>query len=239
MLLSSAAQELAGVADGVAWQAWIQAGLFVLLAAVLGALLLVARDMRRLARDLDAVMKAAQERAGPLVDHATKAARNLDHVCRVAREGADRLEGSFSRVADEADKAAGHARARLGELAALADFVQAEAEDAVLDVATKVRMARNGAGLAQWLSRGGKTPAVRDDREPPAAPPPPGGDNVLAPPEGSMTHTAAAPLREAAGDGDVHASLPNSAPAAPPDAAPQPEVPAAETGTGSRQADAS
>lgn len=235
MLLSSAAQGLAGAADGVAWQAWVQAGLFVLLAAVLGALLLVARDMRRLARDLDAVMKAAQERAGPLVDHATNAARNLDHVCRVAREGADRLEGSFSRIADEADKAAGHARARLGELAALADFVQAEAEDAVLDVATKVRMARNGAGLAQWLSRGGKTPADRDEREPPAAPPP-GGDNVLAPPEGGMTDTAAAPLREAGGD--VHASLPNSAPARPPDAAPQPEVPAAETGAGSRQADA-
>lgn len=182
MLLSSAAQGLAGSADGVPWHAWLQAGLFGVLAAILGALLLVLLEVRKLARELGMFAQAARDRTKPLVDHATNAARNLDQVCRVAREGADRLEGSFSRVADEADKAAGHARARLQDLAALVDLAQAEAEDAVLDVATKVRMARRGAGLAQWIGRGGKKPAGEDvaDDAPEQAPAGTSGGTQLA-----------------------------------------------------------
>lgn len=199
MLLSSSAQGLADATDGVAWQAWLQAGLFVVLAAILGALLLVLLEVRKLAREWGAFARAARDRTGPLVDHATNAVRNLDHVCRVAREGADRLEGSLNRLAGEADKAAGHARVRLGELAALADFVQAEAEDAALDVATKVRLARGG-GLARWIGRGGRPAADRDERERSESPPEAGHDGLIAPADNGTTRPAEAPPPEA-GDG--------------------------------------
>lgn len=161
-----AVQELGSAAGGGAgWPAWAAAGIFAALAAILGVLLMVLLEVRRLAKQCTTALEAARDRTGPLIDHAANAARNLDHVCRVAREGVDRLDGTASRLADDVDEAAGHVRARLGELAALVDVAQTEAESAVLDAAATLRVARRGAGLAGWLARAGARPAAPGDSE--------------------------------------------------------------------------
>ncbi len=140
---------------GGAWP-WLNAGLFVVLTAILVALLLVLVEVRRLATEWRAFAKVARDRTEPLAKHAASAARNLDRVCQVARKGADRLDRSLGRFAEDVDNAADNVRTRLNNMSALADFAQSEAEEAVLDAAAKLRVLRRGAGLAGWLARSGR-----------------------------------------------------------------------------------
>ncbi len=171
----SAFQALAGAANGGgAWIPWANLGILAALAAILGALILVLLEVRRLAKEWGGFLEIARDRTGPLVDHAANAVRNLDHVCKAARKGVDRIDGTASRLADDADKAAEHVRGRLGELKALADLAQSEAEDAVLDAAAKLRLLRRGAGLTGLLQRVGAhvAPPDKADGEAPGERPP-------------------------------------------------------------------
>lgn len=170
---------------------WLDMVIFVVLGAILVALLLVLAELRRLAKEWGAFVHVARQRTGPLAEHMANAIRNLDHVCQVARDGADRIDRSLGQVAEGVDKATGHVRTRLSDLSALADFAQSEAEEAVLDAAAKVRVLRRGAGLAGRLAGTGRNSpesdasAAQDGAERAAPPEPSASEDEPALPEGA------------------------------------------------------
>ena len=143
--------------DGLALvSAWTMIGMALAFAAILVVLVLVLAELRHLSRAWDVFLTAAGDRSRPMLEHAGNAARNLDHVTTVVRSEVDRLNEAIGSVADDVGEASVEARRRLGDLSALLDLAQSEAEDAVLDVAAKVRMLRKGAGLLEGMrARGG------------------------------------------------------------------------------------
>ena len=141
--------------DGLALvSAWTMIGMALAFAAILVVLVLVLAELRRLSRAWTGFVDMAGERSRPLLEHAGNAARNLDHVTTVVRSEVDRLNETIGSVANDVGEASVEVRHRLADLSALLDLAQSEAEDAVLDVAAKVRMVRKGAGLLGGL-RGG------------------------------------------------------------------------------------
>lgn len=142
--------------DGLAIvSAWTMIGMALAFAAILVVLVMVLVEVRRLSRAWTGLLTATGDRSRPMLEHAGNAARNLDHVTTVARTEVDRLNETIGSVADDVGEASVEVRRRLGDLSALLDLAQSEAEDAVLDVAAKVRMLRKGAGLLGRMRGGG------------------------------------------------------------------------------------
>lgn len=134
--------------DGLALvSAWTMIGMALAFAAILAVLVLVLAELRLLSRAWTGFLTVAGDRSRPMLEHAGNAARNLDHVTAAVRAEVDRLNETIGSVADDLGEASVEARRRLADVAALLDLAQSEAEDAVLDVAAKVRMLRKGAGL--------------------------------------------------------------------------------------------
>lgn len=134
--------------DGLAAvSAWTMVGLGLAFLAILVVLVLVLAELRTLSRTWTGFVATTTERSGPLVEHASNAARNLDHITSVVRTEIDRLNGMIEGVTDDIDEASLEVRRRIADLSALLDVAQSEAEDAVLDAASKLRMLRKGAGL--------------------------------------------------------------------------------------------
>ena len=123
---------------------WIVIAAFLL---ILAALALAIAEMRRLSRTVRAGFDAADERTRPLLEHASGAARNLHHVTKVISSEVERLESAVGEVAGEFGKLSADVRRRVAEISALLDVAQSEAEDAVLDLAAKVRVLRRAASL--------------------------------------------------------------------------------------------
>ena len=143
--------------DGLALvSAWTMIGMALAFLAILVVLVLVLAELRRLSRAWTGFLTAAGDRSRPMLEHAGNAARNLDHVTTVVRSEVDRLNETIGSVAGDVGEASVEVRRRLADLSALLDLAQSEAEDAVLDVAAKVRMLRKGAGLVRKMrARGG------------------------------------------------------------------------------------
>ena len=157
--------------DGLAsFSAWAAGGAALALVALLAVLLLVLAELRRLAASWTDFLAATSARSQSLVDHASSAARNVDHIARTVREEVDRLGASMGGVARGIERASAELQSRLKDLLALVDVAQSEAEDAVLEVAAKVRAMRTSATgllrLAQ-LDRNARTPPAEEppDRE--------------------------------------------------------------------------
>ena len=145
------------VRDGLALvSAWTMIGMALGFLAILVVLVLVLAELRGLSRAWTGFLAAAGDRSQPLLEHANNAARNLDHVTTVVRSEVDRLNKTIGSVASDVGEASLEVKRRLADLSALLDLAQSEAEDAVLDVAAKVRMLRKGAGLlGKMRARGG------------------------------------------------------------------------------------
>ncbi len=145
--------------DGLALvSAWTMIGMALAFVAILVVLVLVLAELRGLSRAWTGFLTAAGDRSRPLLEHAGNAARNVDHVTGVVRSEVDRLNETIGSVANdvgELGEASVEVKRRLADLSALLDLAQSEAEDAVLDVAAKVRMLRRGAGLLGGLRGGG------------------------------------------------------------------------------------
>lgn len=143
--------------DGLALvSAWTMIGMALAFVAILVVLVLVLAELRGLSRAWTGFLTAAGDRSRPMLEHAGNAARNLDHVTTVVRTEVDRLNETVGNVADDLGQVSVEARRRLADVSALLDLAQSEAEDAVLDVAAKVRMLRRGAGLLERMrARGG------------------------------------------------------------------------------------
>lgn len=129
--------------DGLAVvSAWTMFAMGVAFLAILVVLVLVLAELRMLSRTWTGFLTTTTDRSQPLVEHANNAARNLDHVTSVVRAEIDRLTGIVGGVTDDLGEASLEARRRIADLSALLDVAQSEAEDAVLDAASKLRMPR-------------------------------------------------------------------------------------------------
>ena len=136
-----------------------QWSVIVAVAALLGilvALAMVLAEMRRDLRRVLAALDSVTEQTGPFLEHATGAVGNLKRVTDVISTEVERLDRAVGEVAGGFGKLSVESRRRVADISALLDVAQSEAEDAVLDVAAKVRMLRRGAGLlARATPRGG------------------------------------------------------------------------------------
>ena len=154
--------------DGLALvSAWTMVGMAVGFLAIVVLLVFVLFELRRLSQTFAGFLAATEDRSRPILEHVGNAARNLDHVTTVARSEADRLNSAIGTVANDIGEVSAEARRRLADLSALLDLAQSEAEEAVLDIASKARMLRKGAGLLErvWGGVAGSAPA-----KPPATP---------------------------------------------------------------------
>ena len=134
----------------------------VALRGILTALVVALAEMRRDVRRMLAALDSVTEQTGPLLEHATGTVGNLKRVTDVISTEVERLNRTVGEVAGELGRLSVESRRRVAEISALLDVAQSEAEDAVLDLAAKVRMLRRGAGLlARATSRGG------DEKDPP------------------------------------------------------------------------
>ena len=134
--------------DGLAVASqWAVIVAVVVLLGILGALAMVLAEVRRDLRRVLAALDSVTEETGPLLEHATGAVGNLRRITDVIGTEVERLGRTVGGVAGELGKLSVESRRRVAEISALLDVAQSEAEDAVLDLAAKVRMLRRGAGL--------------------------------------------------------------------------------------------
>lgn len=137
---------------------WVGAVVAAAALALLVVLILVLVELRRVGNVWSSFMEATEARTRPLVEHANAAARNVEHITQVVRNDLDRINEAFTGLADGIGDASGELQKRLKDLMALLDLAQSEAEDAVLEAATKVRSFRSGMGLLRWpLTGSGRT----------------------------------------------------------------------------------
>lgn len=133
---------------------WIGAVIAVVAVALLVVLLLVLFEVRRLGNTCSRFATATEERTRPLVEHANAAARNVEHITQLVRNDLGRVNEAFTGLADGIGDASGELQKRLKDLMALLDLAQSEAEDAVLEAASKVRAFRSGIGMLRWPPAG-------------------------------------------------------------------------------------
>ena len=146
---------------------WAAALAAVAFAGVLVVLLLLLAEMRRMSSTWTRFLSSAEERSRPLVEHANAAARNLEHITEVARADIDRVNKAFTGLAGGIADASGELQNRLKDLVALLDLAQAEAEDAILEGASRLRSLRAGLGNLPWpLSSSARAPDAEE--RPPA-----------------------------------------------------------------------
>ncbi len=139
------------VRDGLASiSAWMTVGLTVVLGALLFVLVLLIAELRKLSRTSSEFLADAADRSAPLIKYANRTARNLDHITGALRSEVSRLRDVLGDVSTGIDDASVSIRGRLGDLSALLDLAQSEAEDAILDAAAKIRTLRAGADLLRW-----------------------------------------------------------------------------------------
>ena len=134
--------------------AWMTIGIGVAFVAILVVLMFVLAELRLLSRAWSGFLTVTGDRSQPLVEHANNAARNLDHITGVVRSEVDRVHETLGGVAGDIGDASVEVKRRLGDLSALLDLAQSEAEDAVLEAAAKLRMLRAGAGLLSRRAAG-------------------------------------------------------------------------------------
>ncbi len=159
---------LALASDGLSLvPGWAAVLLALGFAGVLAVLLLLLLELRRVSSVWARFLSSAEERSRPLVEHANAAARNLEHITEVARADIDRVNKAFTGLADGIADASGEVQGRLKDLVALLDLAQSEAEDAVLEGASRLRSLRAGLGSLRWpLSRSERAP--QGEEHPPA-----------------------------------------------------------------------
>ena len=163
--------------DGfTSFSAWAVGGAAVALVALLVVLLLVLAELRRLAASWTDFLAATSTRSQSLVDHASSAARNIDHITKTVRGEVDRLGASVGGLTKGIEHGSTELQSRLKDLLALVDVAQSEAEDAVLEVASKVRTMRTSAAGLFRLAQ-----LHQNARTPPAAEPPADQESAEAP----------------------------------------------------------
>jgi methyl-accepting chemotaxis protein len=111
---------------------------------VLGVLLAVLLQVRRLSRSLTDVAKRLERDAGPVVDRAKSVAENVDFISAAVRTDVESLNDTVSRLNARLAQASQRMEERIQDFNALVDVIQSEAEELALDTAAAVRGVRVG-----------------------------------------------------------------------------------------------
>ncbi|MGI9625791.1 MAG: DUF948 domain-containing protein [Longimicrobiales bacterium] len=133
--------------------AWANVGLVIAFGLLLIVLTMILLQLRGLSRRLQGLLGTVTDRSRPLIDSANRAAENVNYITEVVRTDVDRVNQAFSGVAEGLEQASLDVQGRVKDLTALMDLAQTEAEDAVLDAATRVRTLRAGAGVMGRIRR--------------------------------------------------------------------------------------
>ena len=133
--------------DGLAaFAAWALGGVLLAFVVLVVAVLLVLAELRRLSAAWTDFLASTSSRSESLVASATSAARNIDHITGTVRGEVERLQVSVGGLAGGLERASAQLQRRLRDLLALVDLAQSEAEEAVLEAASRVRALRANAG---------------------------------------------------------------------------------------------
>jgi len=140
----------------------LSAILVVAFAAILFVLVFILLEFRKLSRSFQELAATAADRSRPLIDSANSAAQNVDYITQVVRADVDRINRAVGGLTEGIEEASLDVQGRIRDMTALLDLAQSEAEDAVLDAATRVRALRAGAGrLSQAARRAGQVRSRR------------------------------------------------------------------------------
>ena len=140
---------------------WATLGLGLAVLALLVVLVLLLLEIRGLSKSWKHVLDRVAERSGPLIDNANGAVRNVEYITQVVRTDVERINGAVSGLASSLEEVSEDVQGRIRDAQALLDLAQIEAEDAVLDAATRIRTLRTGQGLLS----GAAGRALRRSRE--------------------------------------------------------------------------
>ncbi|NNF27582.1 MAG: hypothetical protein HKO53_13790 [Gemmatimonadetes bacterium] len=140
-VVTMARDPLATVSD------WATVGLGVAFLALLIVLVLILLELRGLSRSWQQVLTRVADRSGPLIDSANGAVRNVEYITQVVRTDVERINGAVSGLANSLEEASEDVQGRVRDVRALLDLAQVEAEEAVLDAATRIRTLRSGQGV--------------------------------------------------------------------------------------------
>lgn len=140
-VVTLARDPLAAVSD------WATVGLGVAFLALLIVLVMILLELRGLSKSWRQVLTRVADRSGPLIDSANGAVRNVEYITQVVRTDVERINGAVSGLAESLEEASEDVQRRVKDARALLDLAQLEAEDAVLDAATRIRALRSGQGL--------------------------------------------------------------------------------------------
>ena len=133
--------------------AWATVGLALAFVLILIVLLFILIELRKLSKAWTGLASVTQDRSRPLIEHANSAAQNVDYISQVLRSDVDRMNVAVRGLVDGIGDTSLDVQGRLRDLSALMDLVQSEAEEAVLDTATKVRSLRSGAAFIRSTGR--------------------------------------------------------------------------------------
>ena len=152
--------------------AWAGVALLVMMGVVLIVLTVLLIELRNLSKQLRNVADTVGDRSRPLIESMNGAAQNVEFISTVIRGDVEKVRGSLDGLADGLSTASTDLQRRLADFSALLDLAQQEAEDAVLDAATRVRKIRSGTkllGRVRKYRKNTKSTSVREPAEPPKA----------------------------------------------------------------------
>ncbi len=147
-VVTLARDSLATVSD------WASIGLGLALLALLVVLLFILFEIRGLSRSWQQTLARVADRSEPLIESANSAARNVEYITQVVRTDVERINHAVSGLAGSIEEASEDVQGRIKDVRALMDLAQFEAEDAVLDAATRIRTLRSGRGILSRASLG-------------------------------------------------------------------------------------
>jgi len=137
---------------------WVGVVTALSLAVIALAALAVAAATAAAALGMRASLRALQTLAGPALDDAR-------HLVATIRTEVDGLAGTSRELRERVLKAADAAQARLTELDALADAVQAEVQSTAMDIAATIRTLRRGVSVLDFGRRAVKRERAKPRRE--------------------------------------------------------------------------
>jgi len=141
---------------------WASIGLGLACLALLVVLLFILFELRGLSRSWQQILSRVADRSGPLIESANSAARNVEYITHVVRTDVERVNHAISGLAGSIEEVSEDVQGRIKDVQALMDLAQIEAEDAVLDAATRIRTLRSGRGLLSRASLGALRRAGRN-----------------------------------------------------------------------------
>jgi uncharacterized protein YoxC len=125
------------------WPQWVGVVTALSLAIIAVAAIAVAVATILAARAGRSLLRTVEQVAGPALS-------DVRQLVGTIRHEADALVGTSRDIRQRIVRAADAAEAKLSEIHALADFVQEEVEDTVMDAAVALKRVRTGFSLIEW-----------------------------------------------------------------------------------------